>query len=183
MTLTTVGIDFSLSCPALTIHEGEIWSPSNCRFFFLTSVRKYSINTEKVSSLLHQPFGSQEERLDWITATLFSEIYKGKLPIPRVHIEDYSYSSGSSSTHILAEGAGLLKWRLWKACIDCKPLPIGTIKKAATGKGNATKEQMCNAFLKEVGDLPELWSCRMGKSPLCDVADSYFISKLGFSHV
>lgn len=60
-------------------------------------------------------------------------------------------------------------------------LPVTTIKKFATGKGNATKEGMCRAFANEGLWLDKILPCPLGKSPLADLVDAYYIAKLGFS--
>jgi Holliday junction resolvasome RuvABC endonuclease subunit len=100
-----------------------------------------------------------------------------------VYIENYSYTSHSSSTHALAEGCGLLKHKLWANSIEFEALPVTTIKKYATGKGNATKEGMCRAFENESLSLQAMKPCPLGKSPLADIVDAYFIAKLGFSKI
>ena len=55
-----------------------------------------------------------------------------------------------------------------------------TIKKFATGKGNANKELMYEAFVEETGDdLAKLFEFDpyKGQSPVSDIIDSYYIAK------
>lgn len=172
------GIDFSLSCPAMCVHLGDTWDASNCHFFYLYSVKKWVRRDKNIFSEEFVPYFTAEERLDWI-ASWFLEQLK-QFQSPEVFIENYSYTSHSSSTHILAEGCGLLKHKLWKNKFKLQTLPVTSIKKFATGKGNATKEGMCRAFVNEQSWVDKVICCPLGKSPLADLVDAYFIAKMGF---
>lgn len=175
-----VGIDFSLACPGMCIHYGDTWSESSCHFFYLYGVKKWIRFCPPLVSQQPPKFLHQQERLDWISSWLAEHIKP--LNSPEIYIEDYSYTSHSSSTHILAEGCGILKNRLWKLGFNpVKPLPVGTIKKFATGKGNAPKEAMFRAFQNEASYLSNALPCRPGDSPLADLIDAYYVAKLGFT--
>jgi hypothetical protein len=53
------------------------------------------------------------------------------------------------------------------------------IKKFATGKGNATKDSMYEAYLKETGlDLIKILTpnCKLG-SPITDIVDAWYLAK------
>ena len=50
----------------------------------------------------------------------------------------------------IAENTGLLKHKLYKIKVPTKPVPPTVIKKYATGKGNANKELMYEAFCAEL---------------------------------
>ena len=173
------GIDFSLSCPAMCVHLGSTWSPANCQFFYLYSVKKWIRQEANLLSSEFAPYFTIEERLDWITDWFVTHLQM--FTKPEVFIENYSYSSHSSSTHILAEGCGLLKHKLWKSHFAIHSLPVTGIKKFATGKGNATKEGMCQSFVNEGLWLNKVIDCPLGKSPLADLADAYYIAKMGFA--
>ena len=67
-------------------------------------------------------------------------------------------------------------------------MPSAAIKKFATGKGNANKELMYDAFVDELltpKDLKEQLTPRAKKviSPINDIVDSYFIAKAGVEGV
>jgi Holliday junction resolvasome RuvABC endonuclease subunit len=172
------GIDFSLSCPAMCVHSGNEWESSECRFYYLYNVSKWIRNDKNLTSQKFQPHITQEERLNWITSWFIERTIKEECT--EVYIENYSYTSHSSSTHVLAEGCGLLKHKMWSHKIRFETLPVTTIKKFATGKGNSTKEGMCRAFLNEGTSLEAIMPCPLGKSPLADLVDAYFIAKMGF---
>ena len=60
---------------------------------------------------------------------------------------------------------------------DYNLIPPSVIKKFATGKGNANKELMLDAFEKDTGtNLAQVFDTT-SKSPVSDVADAYFICK------
>lgn len=173
------GIDFSLSCPAMCVHVGDVWEASNCKFYYLYSVKKWIRASNLLTSEEFPPYFTTEERLDWITSWFVENLKT--YTSPEVFIENYSYTSNSSSTHIIAEGCGLLKHKIWKSKFTLQPLPVTAIKKFASGKGNATKELMCSAFANERTCIGDEMNCPIGKSPLADLADAYFIAKMGFS--
>lgn len=175
---TVAGIDFSIRCPAMCIHVGDSWSPANCHFFYLYGVKKWIRNDRQISSELHQEFANNIERLDWITSWFVDRLHGFKLP--EVFIEEYSFSRESSSTHILAEGCGVLKNKIHHSDLKIETLPVKTIKKVASGNGNATKEVMCSAFLGERSWLNDVLPCPLGKPPLADLVDAYFVAKMGF---
>ena len=54
------------------------------------------------------------------------------------------------------------------------------VKKGATGKGNADKDMMYEAFKKETKlDLKKIFDTEKVGNPISDIADSYFIQKIG----
>jgi len=60
-----------------------------------------------------------------------------------------------------------------------KLIPPSIIKKYATGKGNANKELMYEAFYNETKvDLQNILNCSI-TNPLTDIVDAYFICKYG----
>lgn len=165
----------------MCIHVGDEWHPDNCHFFYLYGVAKWVRQDNKLVSQKFQPFMTQEERLDWISSWLLGQISQFKCT--DVFIENYSYTSHSSSTHVLAEGCGVLKHKLWNEKLNIHLLPVTGVKKFATGKGNSRKEGMCHAFANEGSWLDKILPCPLGKSPLADLVDAYYIAKMGFSQM
>ena len=77
---------------------------------------------------------------------------------------------------------------MWKQKLTFTNYPPTTIKKFATGKGNANKEQMYEAFVNDLltpTDLKEQLTPKANKviSPISDIVDSYFIAKCGVEGV
>ena len=58
------------------------------------------------------------------------------------------------------------------------------VKKGATGKGNADKDMMYEAFVKETNiDLKKIFDTEKVGNPISDIADSYFIQKVGYENI
>ena len=85
----------------------------------------------------------------------------------------------------IAENAGLLKHYLWKSNISYNVVPPTVIKKFATGKGNANKEKLEQAFIEETGiNIKEMLNMSDKQwNPSSDIIDSYYICKYGVNNV
>ena len=192
-----IGIDYSLSSPGVCVNtsEGE-FKYEDCTFYFLTNTKKYDatfcrpfVTNFKYIGTAHKPYTSEPERYsqiaDWVVDIIKKHTkeyqtkhgyfyWPGDAPI---QIEDYSYGSTGRVFHI-AENLGLLKYKLKMECgWDYNLIPPSVIKKFATGKGNANKELMIDAFEKDTGtNLTQVFDTT-SKSPVSDVADAYFICK------
>jgi len=177
-----VGFDYSMSSPAMCVlGDDGLWS--NSTTYFLTDKHKYArvFSTQKgfqVIGQVHKLYTKQPQRFENI-ARHFIEILGWHMEEPyNISIEDYSMGSKGKVFHI-AENTGLLKYLLWKYNFEVRLVPPTTIKKFATGKGNAKKEQMRDAFEQETGmDLSKIMD-QSGKldSPVTDVIDAYYIAK------
>ena len=99
--------------------------------------------------------------------------------VDEVALEGYAMGAKGRVFNI-AENTGILKWRLWQATTPIEVIPPSVIKKFATGKGNANKEKMHEAFMEETGvDLIKAMtpSKRKVGNPVSDVVDAYYICK------
>ena len=187
-----IGIDYSLSSPGVCVNtsEGE-FRYEDCTFYFLTNTKKYDatfcrpfVTNVRYIGTPHKPYTSEPERYsqiaDWAINIIksYGDATTGMNRIkPTIQIEDYSYGSTGRVFHI-AENLGLLKYKLKMECgWDYNLIPPSVIKKFATGKGNANKELMIDAFEKDTGtNLAQVFDTT-SKSPVSDVADAYFICK------
>jgi len=186
-----IGIDYSLSSPGVCVNTSEDeFQYEDCKFYYLTNTKKYegtfkekiAFGTSAVEYIgtPHRPYSSEPERYNNI-ANWVIDIIKSYEKHPIIQIEDYSFGSTGRVFHI-AENLGLLKYKLKMECgWDYTLLPPSVIKKFATGKGNANKELMLDAFEKDTGtNLAQVFDTT-SKSPVSDVADAYFICKYGES--
>ena len=197
MTDTLVGIDYSISSPAVTVYKkdnstGEKWSVNNCDFyFFLPEKNKnHSIITkmDSSSSLCCSPhfyplmypdlitgFDRYIYLADWVVRCLSH--YK----ITGIALEGYAYASRASSVFPLAENVGILKYKLKKEMgIEPEIIPPSKVKKFASGRGNANKEVLNECFKEETGiDIKQNLLEQSSKSytPSSDIIDSYYIAK------
>ena len=95
-----------------------------------------------------------------------------------VSLEGYAYNSTGRVFH-LAENVGILKHKLYKNAIPLSVIEPSRIKKIASGKGNADKQVMYEAFEKEsLVDLKSILSQKTLSNPVTDIIDSFYITKI-----
>ena len=176
------GIDYSLNGPAICLFNGDVFSYSDCTFYFLTDTKKH---TEK-------PYGNifGERFVDWNhEIERYQSIADWALEIltgcESVALEGYAYSAQGRVFHI-AENTGVLKYKLYQMGLPLTIFTPSEIKKFASGKGNADKETMYWAFLEET-KMPIKDIISPGKkdigNPVSDIVDSYFICKNLFQKI
>lgn len=174
--MNVVGIDYSMSSPSICVHTGSEWSLSNCKFHFLTSRKKFSFPSAVFHGTLHTDYTTQEERFTNIASWAISNIPSDA----KVGLEGYAYAS-KGVVFDIGENTGLLKHFLWKKKISFEVFSPPSIKKFATGKGNANKLAMYESFVTETQmDISSIIDCKEGDSPMSDIIDSYYIAKHTF---
>lgn len=173
---TTVGIDYSLTSPGICILTD-------------TDVRLYGFGSKKMAGFykkdnvkvfLHDypVYSSEQQRHDKLCGWSLGIIknYAGDCgEVDHILIEGYSFGSSAGRAFDIAENCGLLKHYIWMEQYKFSTIPPTTLKKFATGKGNADKEAMHEAFKAEKFDLQELLSQK--KTPTSDLIDAYFLAK------
>ena len=177
VTKTIVGIDYSLTSPAMCINidgEGVLY------FYYLTNKKKWTGQiSEDIEGIEHKEWTDPIKRLSNISDVILEHIKT--LINPIVFIEGYSYGSKGQGLFQIAENTGILKYRLQEAKIPYEIVVPSVVKKGATGKGNADKDMMYEAFVKETNiDLKKLFDTDKVSNPISDIADSYFIQKVGY---
>lgn len=172
-----VGIDYSLAGPAVTVIVDN--KPTH---YYLTDKKKFvGPIKESLIGTAYPEYHSENERyhalsnwvLDIISAT---SLKSGLLPI--VYIEGYSFGSTGASLAQIHENAGILKYRLFQQSISFVNVPPTTVKKSFCGKGNGTKTEMCEHFIKTTGVKlhEEFGSKNVDSKPAQDIVDSYAIA-------
>jgi Holliday junction resolvasome RuvABC endonuclease subunit len=177
----TLGVDLSLSSPALCLHNGEEFKFENCEFYFLTSSQRFLYVHPKLHGETFPEYTTQSERYNNI-ASWIVDISK-QFRVQSVFIEDYSFGS-VGRVFAIAENGGVVKHQLWKNHVEYKTIPPTVIKKFATGKGNADKQKMQECFvaetqldIKQVLSIPEKqWN------PSSDLIDAFYICKYGVTN-
>jgi Holliday junction resolvasome RuvABC endonuclease subunit len=177
-----------MTSPAVCIHKGTDWSFDNCKIHYLTKTKKFEGEFQNVTGHTYPEFNTSEQRFNNISEWVFDllTIAGGNvigLNAPMsVTIEGYSMGSKGQVFHI-AENTGLLKHKLWNHKIPFDTPAPTTIKKFATGKGNAKKERMYECFLAETGvDISALLDCKPDNNPCSDVVDAYWMCKYSFEN-
>jgi hypothetical protein len=69
------------------------------------------------------------------------------MPVNHVFFEDVMFSSSTAQTQLWSSLRGAIMLAACKPWCAVHAIPVGTLKKFATGKGNATKEEMLSAFV------------------------------------
>ena len=185
-----VGIDYSMTCPAICLFRGEdITDVNNFKFHYLAPNKKYEGSFENglITGWVKPTYSTQEERFDkisdWVLScvTKFCDLKVGLNEPMTVIIEGYSMGSKGQVFHI-AENTGLLKHKLYKKGISFEVPAPTTIKKFATGKGNSKKERMYECFEQKTGwDLESLLGGSRNNNPISDIVDSYFMCIYGLT--
>ena len=91
----------------------------------------------------------------------------------KIILEDYAYAATGRVFNI-GENTGILKYRLRNKANIVSVAPT-EVKKFATGKGNARKEDMLEAFIKQTNVDPRDVLDYYGENPISDIVDSYFM--------
>ena len=101
-----------------------------------------------------------------------------------VFLEDYSMGS-RGRVFAIAENTAILKYLLHYNSIKCKTVPPTVIKKSFSGRGNATKEQMYDAFVQRTGFDLKMTVGAFGKlsNPVTDLVDSFAIGLYGCDYI
>lgn len=176
--MNLIGIDLSMTSPALCLYRGEKFCIDSCEFYFLSSSDKYLYVHKKLHGEMFPDYSSSSERFNNIGRWIVDVCKLNG--VDKVYIEDYSYGSKGRVFHI-AENGGVCKYLLWKNRIEYIAVAPTVIKKFATGSGKATKELMDEEFVREtqldikgtLGMTKKQWN------PSSDIIDSYYVCKYG----
>jgi hypothetical protein len=181
--LTVAGLDWSMTSPAVCVHKGDKWSVENCTFHYFTSKSKFLICTDQIKGSLYEEYSTQQERFDNLSDWGLKILNENNAK--KIGLEGYSYGSSSSRLFEIGENTGLMKFKMWSFGIDFEVYAPTSVKKFATGKGNANKERMWESFFEETGlNIFHLLGQEVGKNwnPVSDMVDAYFMCKYRFNN-
>jgi len=175
---TIVGIDYSLTSPAICVNHND-----KLNFYYLTNKKKYIGEMSKnIMGVEHSEYKTPIERFsqisNWAINTFNRLSYVSNNL--NIFIEGYSFGSKGQGVFQIAENGGILKYRLEQLKLPYQVLPPSVIKKGATGKGNADKDMMYEAFERETMiNLKKIFDTEKVGNPISDIVDSYYIMKIG----
>lgn len=170
-----VGIDYSLTSPGVCVLEGDSVT------LFSFGKKKYQGTYKKDNFTIiigeYPTWSEDNERYQKLTDWTLDKIGNPSLVV----VEGYSYGSKGQVFH-LAENCGIMKHELWKRSIPFITPSPSAVKKVFSGKGNANKEKMYEAFTDKVGwDLKDLLGDTTAGygNPVSDIVDAYAMAIYG----
>lgn len=135
MNTTFIGVDYSLTSPAVAI----LGTDGSILF---------------TKAFNHQPVhSSHTHRTIWLAKEITSTILNFPYPHSRpstVFVEDYAFTASGKIT-MIAEGCGLLKAYLVSNGFDITPVSISSWKKVLTGNGRADKPLITQVVNEKFG--------------------------------
>lgn len=174
-----------MTSPAVCVAQSP-FKYETCKFMFITKNKKLAVqHTPNIVGLLLYEYKDNLERftllanqtVDWILAQPGALMHRN-----HIGLEGYAFGAKGQVFNI-GENTGILKYKLAERVANKMSVYAPSeIKKFATGKGNANKIQMYEAFIEETGDDLSLifgpWDQGYkGQSPVSDIIDSYYIAK------
>ena len=181
-----LGIDLSLTSPALCFFEGDEYNINGCTFYYLTKQKKLEGTFDSHGVRVRGDLFIDHEGNDILRYHAISMWVNEWIPVhspEHIFLENYSYSSTGQVFNI-AENTGILKYNLWKQSEKYTVIPPTVIKKMATGKGNANKALMEQSFLETTGfNIRELLQLSQSVSnPISDLIDAYYVGMAGIHY-
>lgn len=178
------GVDYSMTCPSICVYngDGKHFSFNKCKFYYLTDRKKYSTYfLTNIRGETFEDYAGDYMRFDSISTWAMKYL----TGMEQICLEGYAYGAKGKVFHI-AENTGVLKYKIYQQQIPLEVVPPSHIKKMATGKGNALKDDMHDSFFKETGInlIKTITPDRTDViSPVGDIVDSYYICKYLFEKI
>jgi hypothetical protein len=168
------GIDFSLTSPAICV--GKIGEKPIIHAF--KQAKKH--HSEGNIILYDYPeWSTPEERFYKLALWAFKIVKDCNV----INLEGYAMQGKGQVFHI-GEATGLVKHLIWVAGLKHNEISPKTVKKFATGNGNADKHDMAEAFIKDNCGIDifehfekELDRKKKIPSPITDMVDAYWLWK------
>lgn len=169
------GIDWSMSCPCICVHNTkDKLEFKNCQFFFYHDNKKFDKSFANIHGFKQKDYSCAEERYnnlsDWGMEIL------QKFGVKNVTMEGYAMGASKGLVFNIAENGGLLKHKLWMAGIEAQYPAPSAVKKHFTTKGNAKKDLMYMTLETSEGvKVVDLFGLplKITDSPISDVVDAY----------
>lgn len=176
--MALAGIDYSLCGPCVCVFDGtedDKFNIKRCAFYYLTSVKKQAkVFGTNIYGELFEEYNSESERFGSIADWAVDKVSG----CDHIGLEGYAFGASGRALFQIAENCGLLKYKLYELAKPVEVIPPTVVKKFATGKGNASKQEMVDMFhTKTTVDLMQLVTPdkKTVGNPITDIADSYFI--------
>lgn len=177
--MVKIGIDYSLTSPAVCVGE-EGASYEDCSFYSFSPNKKLIGQHKNVTLVEYPDWNCKSHRYDLLSKWVLDIIESHD--VSEAIIEGYAYGAKGRGVVDLGENGGLLRWKFWYNQIPYSEISPQELKKLATGKGNASKEAMYEAFIEDTGhDI--VWEYQKNGdkigNPVSDIVDAWFLWKFG----
>lgn len=176
-----VGIDYSITSPGVVVMRDGVVD-----FHALTSTKYLqgiAIDPEyTVDVRVYPEYRTEAERYHRLSEWV-SDILVRYNNVEKICLEGYAFAS-KGRKFSTAENTGVLKHMIYQSFPDIRleTIPPSTVKKHATGKGNAVKDDMYSALVEKTGiDLMCLFGHKSKKkvdTPFDDLADAYWLADI-----
>lgn len=170
------GIDYSLTSPGVCVIDVD---KNKIRLHGFSSTKHQGVYTHDNITICLDAYPSHtcpQDRHDKLATWTLSHLPED---ITSVTLEGFSFASRSGLICDIAENTSILKHKLWRRNIAFQTIAPTSLKKYATGKGTADKNQMHEAFvsIKHIS-LQTLLGFKSGKigSPVSDLVDAFFLA-------
>ena len=154
--MIAIGIDPSLTRTGLALYSGA-WQETAC--FTSSHIAGLRNRVERMRVLVGE---IASQIINWIEPTSGVKVC--------VFVEGYSFGSKGRAIYQLGEFGGVLRWVLSGPRTEIFEVPPSTMKKYATGKGNANKAAVFDAA-QVCANVPIANS---------DEADAWWLARLGY---
>lgn len=174
--MTTIGIDYSITSPG-------VFFDKTCHSLSGTKSLQGVYRDGDYTFYIHEyPLWATEEERHIKLAQWVMDCIKG-CDSPCVSLEGYAFGASVGRVFNLSENTGELKKTLYRANIPFETVAPPALKKYATGKGNANKEAMYQAWIDAgMPDLMKLFGKPESKKlygPITDIVDAYWLMMYG----
>ena len=177
-----IAIDFSMNSAGIIIGNDSNQENLKMLFFRQRKSDKSLVDNIYITDY-PKDYSCNEERYYHIALKIFNFIEEHTTS-KIVYIEDYSFSSNGKVFNI-AEATGTLKQLLWINGYELTKVSPKSIKKFATGSGNASKTDMYDKFVDNTnynfnktisGPQKEIKKgAKNIPAPVTDLIDAYFL--------
>lgn len=184
--MNIAGIDYSLRGPAVCIFTGdyaESFELKSCKIYFLTHVKKYSQQWgNNIFGESFEDWTDDSQRYESIADWAIEKVQH----CDQIALEGYSFGSKGNRLFQIAENTGILKYKIYQKGIPLEVVPPTRVKKFATDKGNANKQDMYMSFLKETKYKIKTEMSPGTKeitNPVSDIVDSFYVCKFLYNNL
>lgn len=176
-------IDYSFTSPAMVVYTGEDYyfyymhkTKSRVQYANHLNSRLIEFDSSVSQDIKDEKIGSSMSRFKSI-----AEYFIGIMDlhnVGKVFLEGYSLGS-KGKVFSIAENTAVLKYMLMERGTPVTIFPPTTVKKFASGKGNANKDIMKEAY--ESAETPKYLApiSNYKDSPYTDCIDAYWILQYG----